>query len=195
MSIVSVAEFVAYFRSEIQGDETFFQACLDAADEGVQDLCQRKFVVAAAASARSYVPKPCHDVLRIHDCTSVTTVVENGVTLTAGVDFQAETAEGPQTTSWSGVVMPYEQLRKFSGTWYTDQHKATVVATAAWGWAAIPESIKMACRVGAKDLADARDVKLGIAAVNDFGPLRVRENPAVQLRAEKFMRTEAFGIG
>ncbi len=194
MSIVSIADLVAYYRTEIATDEPFLQACLDAADEGVQDLCQRKFVVASTPSARTYVPKHCFDVLRIHDCTSVTTVVENGVTLTAGVDYQAETAEGVQTVSWAGVVMPYEQLRRFSGTWYTNQGRGTVVATAPWGWAAIPESIKMACRVGAKDLADVRNVKLGIAAVNEFGPLRVRENPAVQRFAEKFLRTEAFGI-
>lgn len=191
MSIVAASDLQEYYRSEISGDQAFLQACLDAADEGVQDLCQRVFMVADAASARTYVPRECSDVLRIHDCTSVTSVVENGTTLTAGVDFQAEPV---QTLSWSGVASPVEQLRRLSGVWYSYRHTGTVVVTATWGWSAIPESIKMACRVGAKDLADARNVRLGIAAVNEFGPLRVRENPAVQRLAEKFMRTEAFGI-
>lgn len=195
MTIIDSATFRNWYRTDIPGDQDLISIILAATDEGVQFICKRQFVVASESSddatTRAYVPEHCTDVLRIHDCTSVVAVVENGVTLTAGVDYQTEPV---QQIAWTGDVKPYEQLRRLNRYWHTDGPRATVTVTALWGLAAIPSSIKTACLVGAKDLADTRDVKLGIASVNEFA-LRVRENPEVRRLCQGWVRTvESVGI-
>lgn len=191
MTIISVNEFRDYFRSEVTADEAFIDRALDATDSGIHEFCQRTFTVAAEeASARTYVPTRA-DVLRIHDCTTVTSVVEGGATLTANTGYVVEPV---QTVSWSGEVRPYTQVRRLGSCWYMNQGLGTVVVTATWGWAAIPAAVKQAALIGAKELIDQREVRFGIAAVNDFGPMRVRANPALERLLAPYVRSEAFGI-
>jgi hypothetical protein len=191
VSIVALPTFKGYFRSEISADDSIIQAVLDATDSVIQEICQRKFVVAGSASARTYAPTVGRNVLRIHDCTTITSVVENSTTLTADTDFVKEPV---QTVSWSGETRPYEQVRRIGASWYTDNGKGTVVVTATWGWAAIPSAVTQAALIGAKEILDQREVRFGIAAVNEFGPLRVRANPEVQRLLAPYMRVEGFGI-
>lgn len=192
--IITPEEFKTYYRTDIPGDESLIRDCLNAATEGIQGLCQRAFIVADDddATARSYAPVPCSQSLRIHDCVSIVSVTENGVTLTVNTDY----VEDPlQRIGWDGESVPIERLTRRYSDWATDCGVATVTVTARWGLAAIPASVKTACRIGAKDLCDTREVRLGIANVNEFGPLRVRENPQVRQLVGKHMRPEAlFGI-
>lgn len=191
MSIVSVEEFKAYYRSELQGDDVLYQSALDAADSAIQETCQRKFAVAGSASARTFAPRALSNVLRIHDCTTVTSVVENGTTLTVNTDHITEPV---QTVSWTGETTPITQLRRLSGNWYTDRGLGTVVVTATWGWAAIPAAIKEACRILAKDIAKNRSASFGIAAITDFGPTAIRENRQVGMLIAPYRRVEGFGV-
>lgn len=191
MSIVDLEAFRGYYRTGIASDDPFALSAIAAAESAIQEECQRSFAVAGTAAARTYVPRPCSGVLRIHDCTTVTSVVENSTTLTVAVDYQKEPV---QTVSWSGETRPYEQLRRLSGPWYSYLGTGTVVVTATWGWLAIPPAITEATMIMAKDIYDSRDVKFGIAAVTDFGPSRVRENPKVQQLLAPYKRVESFGI-
>ena len=188
--IVTVQAFRTYYRTSIDADDALILSCLTAAEGGINEACAREFVVAGAASPRSYAPDSVRSVLRIHDCTEITSVVEDGVTFTAS-QYVAEPA--PQV-AWSGQVSPYQQIRRYGSVWYTDCGNATVTVTAKWGWAAIPEQVKQAVYIAAKDLFDTRDVKWGIAAVGEYGPLSVRENRTVMQLVAPFRRVESFGI-
>ncbi len=196
MSIASVDEFKGFYRTTIDADTPTLQVCLDAAIKGLNRLCGREWVVASTdpdeATARTYRPDECTQWLRIHDCTSIVSVVENGVTLTGNTDY---TTDPISTVGWTGETVPVERLKRRYNNWWTDTDIATVTVTGLWGWAAIPTSIKMACYIGTKDLADTRDVKLGIADISQYGPMRVRENPEVRRLASGYIRAEAaFGI-
>lgn len=192
MSILTAEAVEGYYRSEITADRGLIDAACLAADQGIFEICQRKFAVAGSAAARSYAPRVCSRVLRVHDCTSVTSVVENGVTLTANTDYVCEPV---QQVSWSGETRPFEQIRRRSGYWHTDDGLATVTVTAPWGWSAIPAPITQAAYVAVKDILDARETRFGIADISQFGPLRVRQNPMVQQLCAPYRRVEAFGIG
>lgn len=196
MSIVSLPEFKVYLRNELPTvDDVDLQLALDTADRVVFDICHRGFAAAGSGSARTYVPEEdCllgSDVLAIDDCTTVTSVVENGTTLTSGTHYLKEPV---RLTDWSGAARPITQLRRLDGCWYRYRHTGTVVVTGTWGWATVPEPVKSAARVAAKDIAMHRDVNFGVVGAGDFGTVKARVAPLVYTALAPFVRHDRNGI-
>jgi hypothetical protein len=189
---VAVSELKDWARSEIPtADDAWITAALTAAELTLDTACGRKFVVATTSTARVFTPAECSSVLRIHDCTSVTTVVEDGTTLSS-TGWQLEPLNG---LSWSGEARPYDQIRLLDGDWwYTDFQRATISVTAAWGWAAIPAPVVEACKILAKDVLSQRDVRFGLVAVTDAAGIAARMNPLVRQTIEDYRRVESFGV-
>lgn len=189
-TIVLLPEFTDYARDQVGAvDEGFKQAALDAAESMIQEHCNRAFFVASSSSARSYTPNGWSEVLRIHDCTQITSVVDDGNTITS---YQPEPLNG---LSWSGEARPYEQLRRTSeGVWTWDDGTATVVVTAKWGWAAIPSAVVEAVKITAKDILQQRNNNSGVAGFGDFGAVRVRLNPFVLQLLAPYRRLESYGM-
>lgn len=188
--ILTVDQVGRYVGSELAGaDADLLSAALLAAERAVNHHCQRRFVVAGTAVARLYVPDRA-DVLRIHDCTTVTAVTSDGSTVAAG-DRQLEPVNA---LSWSGDARPYEQIRLLAGSWVCNSGEATVSVTATWGWAAIPAEVTEATKILVKDIVAARDTRFGIAGFTDFAGVRVRENPQVAELLRDLRRVESWGI-
>jgi len=191
-SYVLLNEFLEYGRNEILGtDDAILQAGLNAAEQMINEFCGRSFTVAGdTATARSYMVAGWGlNVLRIHDCTQVTLVTEDGATV-AAADYQTE----PLTVSWSGMTVPIEQLRHLNGSWLWDAGRATVTVTAKWGWSETPASIKTATLIIAKDIVQQRNTSSGVAGFGEFGAVRVRMNPIAMQLLQPFRRAEAWGI-
>lgn len=191
-SYVTLAEFASYTRDQVAGvDDVVMQAALDSAEELINDFCQRSFTVAGAASARSYSPSNVRsDFLRIHDCTTVTSVTEWGTTLAAAV-YQTEPII---SVDWSGRNGPIEQLRRYATYWAWDYGFPRIVVTATWGWAATPNAVKEATRIIAKDILQQRNNNSGVAGFGEYGAIRVRMNPIAIDLLKPLQRQEAFGI-
>jgi len=190
--ILTVEQVARYVGSELAGADTdLLTSALLAAERAIGRHCQRKFVVAGVtATARLYTPTRA-DVLRIHDCTTVTVVTNDGTTVAAG-DRQLEPVN---SLSWSGDARPYEQIRLLSGSWVRHSSgEATVSVTATWGWSAIPPEVTEATKILVKDLVAARDTRFGIAGFTDFAGVRVRENPQVVELLRDLRRVESWGI-
>jgi hypothetical protein len=185
--------FAEYTRdSAAATDAAQAAAALLAGEQMVDDFCQRTFVVAGAASARVYTPATSgSDILRIHDCTSITSVVEDGVTIPAGA-YQAEPLNAIAQT---GQARPYEQLRRLNSTWDWDYGQASVTVTAAWGWAAVPDQVVAATLIIAKDVLQQRNNNSGVAGFGEYGAIRVRMNPLAINLLQPLRRVEALGIG
>lgn len=193
-SYVALNEFQDYARNELAGsDDIIQQTCLDAAEQMINEFCARSFTVASVtATARTYTPiSPWTDVLRIHDCIAVSSVVEDGATV-ATVDYQLEPLNN---FAWSGATIPYEQIRRPNNIWYWDGGKATVTVTARWGWASTPDAVKSATLIIAKDVYQQRNTTSGVAGFGEFGAIRVRMNPLALNLLAPYRRAEAFGIG
>lgn len=191
MAYVLIDEFSEYVRDQVATDDTVKQAALSSAEEMVNEFCQRSFAVAGAASARSYSPqRDWCETLRIHDCTSITSVVENGSTLAAST-YQAEPLN---QLSWSGQSQPIDQLRRIGASWYYRYGIASVVVTATWGWAATPAAVKDATKIIAKDILQQRNNNSGVAGFGEYGAIRVRMNPIAIDLLKPLQRSEAFGI-
>lgn len=193
MATVPTTEVIkSYLRNEKPTeDDALYGEALNAAIRTISDACQREFVVAGTPAARSFVPDHCSGWLYIGDCTSVTSVVENGTTLTVGTHYQLEPV---RSTNWAGMTQPYNALRRLDGWWYTNGPRATVAVTAAWGWAAIPDRVVEAIKLLTKDIIDNREVSLGLVAVTEQSGISARMNPVVRSTIDAFRSVQSWGI-
>lgn len=182
----------AYLRNEKPTeDDTLYGEALNAAIRTICDATQRNFTVAGSAAPRSFRPNRRSDYLYIGDCTAVTSVVENSVALTVGTSYQLEPL---QTTNWAGMTQPYNALRRLDAWWYTNGPRATVVVTAAWGWASIPDRIVEAIKILTKDIIENRDARGGLISFQDAGLASVRMNRDVAATIDAFRGPMSWGI-
>ena len=157
--------------------------------------CQRTFVVAGSASARLYVPSS-YEIVRIHDCTSVTSVTNDGNTIGSSL-YQLEPVNA---MSWTGEAVPYEQIRMIGSTAWeygtNNTREATVSVTATWGWSSIPYPIVESCKIIAKDiLMNRNSFGFGLAAITEQAGITARTNPFVAGAISTYRRAETFGVG
>lgn len=191
-SYVTLAQFKDYARNEITAaDDSVLQLALEAAEMMINNFCGRTFTVAGSASARSYTPDgTAAKVLRIHDCTTITSIVEAGSTL----DATAYQPEPVNNISPNGDIRPFDSVRRYGGIWLWDDYKARIVITATWGWASVPHRVREATLIMAKDIYQQRNTNAGVAGFGEFGAVRVRMNPIVIDLLTPLRRVEAFGI-
>ena len=189
------AELKAYVRSEIVTDNNLYVAAINSAEVWLDSKMSRKVVLASvetpAANARVFIPSGSQ-VMFIHDCTTITSVVDNGTTLVSGTDYQPEPLN---LLSDMGEARPYYRLRRLNGYWYSSINKATISVTATWGWAAIPPMVKEACKIVAKEYFQQRDVAHGLIGITDVGGVGTRENQLVQDTVRAYQHPNSIGIG
>lgn len=191
----STEDIKAYRRDDLPTDnDTPTAEALAAAVQTLCDECQHEFVIAPTDplnyTARTFVPDWRSDLLYVGDFTTAT-VVENGVTLTAGTHLQLEPVS---RINFAGMAVPYNTIRRLNNTWYSYGPRGTIVVTAAWGWAAIPARVIEAVKILTKDILENRDVKLGLVAVTDQAGISARTNPVVRATIDKFRSPAGWGI-
>lgn len=193
MSNVSVATFRAWKNCPTDPTDALIQLAIDAAEEAVNDHCGRVFTVAGGSTTRLYTPDgPRCTVVRIHDCTSITTVVDDGSTIAAG-DRQSEPVNGLLA---NGDSSPFTQIRLLAGAyWSYDEHKATVSVTGTFGWSALPDRYTNAVLILAGDILDQRALQNGIIGFTEYAGIRVKANPMVSSLLRRLRRSESWGIG
>ena len=193
MSNVTLAEFRAWARLDVAVSDGVAQAAIDAAEESINDHLGRQVELAGdTATERTFVPDGDSPVLRIHDCTEITLVEDNGVVVPSDA-WQAEPVNGIDST---GQEVPYSQIRLLAGSWtalYNNQ--ATVTITARWGWASLPSRYKQAVMIAAADLLQQADVRNGVIGYAGDYAVRVKSNPAVTQLLRKLRRAESWGVG
>ena len=172
-----VATFKLWHKDETTLDDTLVEAAINAAETAIDKALQRRMAVSSTSSDRSYAPTPQSQILYIHDATAVTSVVENGRTLTANVDYQLEPLNAIDAT---GEAWPYYVIRRLDNWWYTRGQRATVVVTGAWGWASIPPMVVEACKIVTGDMLSNRDMRNGLVAITEAGGVGSRENRTVR---------------
>jgi hypothetical protein len=183
------ADLASYVNSEVGEDEPGLGLAIKSAAAAINNRCARQFVLASSASARLFYGNGT-EILRIDDCTSVTGITNNLVT----VDAATWQLEPLNALSESGEPCPYEQIRRPWVYWYTFLPKATISVTATWGWPAIPDAIQQACLILAKDIWQMRDVRAGVLGFDGYGAVRVRQNSTVAELINDYRRAEAWGI-
>jgi hypothetical protein len=156
MAIFTPEQLKYYLRIDISTDEdSDVEGVIDATGSMLTKVSGRVWDVASGTpSTRYYAPRePGQDLIRIHDCVSVSSVTNDGETVpvwsasTGG--YQLEPLNG---MDWAGESRPYEGIRYINSWWKFDGFRGTVAVTADWGWAAIPAQVERAAYVLAKDI-------------------------------------------
>lgn len=162
MALLTPEDLAAYLRNEIQTEDYDDLSGVATATESLlTKVSGRRWVVADAASVRYYSPRTLNaDLVRIHDCTTVVSVTNDGTTVpvwsTSTGGYQLEPVNG---LDWAGETRPFESIRYIGSRWRFDNYRATVAVTATWGWAAIPEQVTRAAYVIAKDMWEFRNAQ------------------------------------
>jgi hypothetical protein len=150
-------------------EELRLQIALDSAEDMIDDWCQRTFSVATQATSRTYATIDPF-VLQVDDIGSTTSlvIVDGSDTLASG-DYQLE----PLNADKRG--RPWTQIRRLGTTWDIPANagQGTITVTARHGWPAIPDQIKRAALAAAGWLFTGATAPLGVAGVNEFGPMRL----------------------
>jgi hypothetical protein len=189
--LVSYTDFDLYLRSTTVNDAPLKREALDAAHTATWNALGRRVTVAGAATARVFRPACGSRVLFLDDFTTLTSLVENGVTLVVNTDFVLEPLNN---LSASGETVPYDRARRRSTNWFTDDVVATVTVTAAWGWAAVPPQVVEMCKLVGKAYIEGRDFALGVVALTEGGAFGARETKLVKDAIKDYRSHKTWGV-
>ena len=192
-SYVTPAEAEAYVRSTITADLVEIEAAVEVASNAIDMHCVRSFIVPTAATTRSFVVLGGY-LAKVDDIANTTglIVVDNSSTL-AAADYQLETSPGRVARpDPAGLERPFAYIRRLSGSWHCDE-EATLVITARFGWPAVPDAVKLATKMLAKDLLNMRDTRFGFVQVGDFSR-RIAENGMVAAMLDPLKSADSIGI-
>lgn len=187
MAIVEPATLKVYLRNELASvDDPFVIVARDTAELLVSTATGRTLTVASGSSTKTFRPRRGTRRLTIPDAASITSVVEDGVTLVAGEDYVAEPLNGETLT---GEDRPTEWLTRIDADWYTYDMRSTVAVTASWGWTTIPADIVEAVYLLAKDVVQHRDTQFGgVGGFTDTSAIKIRNAPLLDEIERKYRR-------
>ncbi len=174
----------AYLGTVATGSSTQVDMAINAASRAIDEHCNRRFWLDTNAVARTFVPDGLIFLDLNEDIGDSTTVViktdtsGDGTfeTTWASTDFQLL----PQNAAYaSPEAKPWTQIRAVGtrtfpwlvNTWLTRLDRVQV--TAKWGWPAVPDAVTQACIIKAARLFLRKSSLQGIAAFNEFGPVRL----------------------
>ena len=192
-SYVTPTEAEAYCRSTITADIGEHEAAVEVASNAIDFYTQRSFIVPTAATTRAFVVLDGY-LAKVDDIADTTglVIIDNGVTI-AAAGYQLETSPGRTARpDPAGVMRPFAYVRHLSSSWYHDD-EATLVITARYGWPAVPDAVKLATKMLAKDLLSARDTRFGLAQVGDFSR-RIATNGMVAALLDPLKSADSIGI-
>jgi hypothetical protein len=163
-------------------EDAYIEDAIDAAEDEINEYCNRTFVADGSATARVYQPS-----------TNVLVYTDDFYTTTSLVVKQDDSNDGTYGTTLTitsdfivvGNSAPFNCIRSVSSPFprYTS-NRPTVQVTAKWGYkTAVPAAVAQAALILSARLFQRRSSPLGIAAgiVNDFGPIRItRQDPDIQ---------------
>ncbi|MEU6674761.1 hypothetical protein [Streptomyces sp. NPDC046925] len=164
---------------------------LDSVSREIEQHCGRQFNKDATATTREYGPD---EIYRLREGPSVTQWVR--------VDDFYDTADlviESDGTAWmsdayvlrprNGVVdgmpgWPFCEVYAAGGAAFG----STVSVTAKWGWADVPAPVKQACLIMAAETFQIKDAPFGVAGMDQFGAIRVRENRMAMAKLSRYCR-------
>jgi hypothetical protein len=183
-SYATTAELKSYLRITDTTDDTLLTAALATASRLVEHHCSRQFNKDSPATptARVYYPLNQSDAA-VDDFYTTTGLIVAMSTADDGTYGTTLTAAQYQLLPLNGVRSgeagwPYFRLR-LQNTTFTSTVRPQLQVTASWGWNAVPAAVKQATVYMAEEVYKLKGAPFGVANTDQFGPIRVRENPRV----------------
>lgn len=166
---ITVAELRAYARVDDTDDDTFIADAIAAASRAIDTHCGRQFGVVAAAEERFYTAawdrRLCRWIVPIDDLMTTTGLaIKNDGTTDTITTYRLE----PRNNAAKGK--PWELLTVGTDSAVTPSTRQDGISiTAAWGWTAVPATVKTACKLQANRFYARRDSPFGVTGSPDTG--------------------------
>lgn len=180
----TLSELKAYLAITDTASDTQLTDSLVTASRNIDHFCGRRFFADVAATPRIFVPRD-RNVLRTDDFQSTSGLIVKVDTGDDGTFATTLAASDYELQPFNNVVdgepgWPYYRIIYVTSTWpCANRRDGTVQVTAKWGWAAVPGPIKQACIYLAEETFKLKGSPFGVAANDQFGPIRMRDNPKV----------------
>lgn len=178
----TTAELKTRITQTVSTFDTQLGEALSVASRAVDRYCGRQFNVAGSATARVYFPDSCErasvdDISTTSGLIIATDAGDDGTyeTTWATGDYFLEPLNGvvDGETGW-----PYSEIVTVgTKTFPVTGRRPSLQVTATWGWAAVPAAVKEATLIMAEHTFKLKDAPWGVAGVDAYGLVRVRENP------------------
>lgn len=183
-------------------DDAAIAAAVDTASRMIDATCGRRFWQDTSTVARTYFPTEPYRVY-VDDISTLTGLVvkadttDDGTydtTLTINTDFIV----APTNAAAETPVRPWTEIRlltdagSLSSFQALSSGRSSVEVTARFGWPAIPDPVKRACVLQAKNVFKAPDLTFGSYQIADEGqPVRIPTvDPLARGMLEPFVRWE-----
>lgn len=164
---------------------------LDSVSREIESYCGRQFNNTDTATARTYGPD---EVFTLREGSSVSQwarvddfydatglIIESGGNTWAADDFVLHPRNGvvDGQTGW-----PYCEVYAAGSLSFG----TGLSVTAKWGWAAVPAPVKQACLIMAAETFQIKDAPFGVLGMDQFGPVRVRDNRMAAAKLSRYCR-------
>lgn len=167
-------------------DNTRIDDALAAASRAIEKFCHRQFNDAGSATARVFYPDGYY-LTNVDDFSTTTGLIVKTDTAADGTYATTWVAADTQAEPLNGVVdgesgWPYWKLRAVGNNTfpcYWINNIAPLQVTARWGWTAVPADVKQACLILASNYFRLAGAPFGVAGMDQFGPIRVKNMPQV----------------
>lgn len=196
-SYATLPQLKAYMAGSVDDDVTTYDAILTDAlasvSREIELHCNRQFNSAPSVGARDYPPD---SIFTIREGSTVThwaavddfydstgLVVVSGDTTWSASDYKLHPRNGIVNgqTGW-----PYSEIHSASTLRFDATSDVTI--TAKWGWATVPAPVKQACLILALETFQIKNAPFGVANMDAFGVIRVRDNRMAASKLAPYVR-------
>lgn len=199
-SYATLPELKAYMFQSIQDTDVYDGTLTDAlasVSREIETHCDRQFNKAESASVREYDPDR---VFTLRDGSTVIQWAEvddfwdtAGLVIDSGTDFgTAWTATDYKLYPRNGILdgqpgWPFWKVYAKDPSSLSFGSEGLRV-TAKWGWAAVPTPVKQACLILAAETFQIKDAPFGVAGMDQYGVIRVRDNRMAAAKLAPYRR-------
>ncbi|WP_030777349.1 hypothetical protein [Streptomyces sp. NRRL S-920] len=164
---------------------------LDSVSREIESHCGRQFNNTDTATTRKYGPDEVFALregaavsrwVRVDDFyDTAELVIESGGTTWSGGDYLLHPRNGviDGQPGWPYCEVHADGLLRFD---------SGLSVTAKWGWAAVPAPVKQACLIMAAETFQIKDAPFGVAGMDQFGAIRVRDNRMAAAKLSRYCR-------
>lgn len=193
-TLAELKGYAEHFTDSV--DDTQLTEVILQASRAVEQHCSRQFNKQTGATAKVFYPdnRWLATVEDFYTTASLVIAVDGGNDGTyeitwAATDYQLEPLNQVVAgeTGWA-----FNRIRAVGSQTFPcvySNQRAPLQVTAQWGWNAVPTNIKVATTYLAMETFKLKGAPFGVANTDQFGPIRVRDNPKVMRMLEPYRLT------
>ena len=179
----SATTIKSYMRITDTTEDALITTAAGVASRTIEKICGRQFNKATSATARVFAPQ--YQNLAViddfHTTSGLIVAVDYGddgtydTTLTSA-DYTLEPINGVVDGE---LGWPFWRIRLVNTVFPSSSAHGSLQVTAQWGWTAVPDPITLSCVYLAEEAYKLKGAPFGVANTDQFGPIRVRNNPKI----------------